>query len=126
MSARAYHGAALAAYIALIVLTLAWEGWLAPAAQFPPGFWLTLKSLPLLLPLFGLLAGRPRAFAWAVLLILVFMIEALVLVVARRQLGLDWRSPLPYAWLELVLTIVFFAAAIGFLRTHRTRAPDSA
>ena len=119
MSARAWHGVALGTYITLIALTLAWEGWLAPATQFPPGFWLTIKALPLLLPLFGLLAGRPRAFAWAVLLVLFFMIEALVLVVARRHLGLDWHSPLLYAWLELMLTTAFFVAAVSFLRARR-------
>ena len=120
MSARTWHGVALGAYIALIVLTLAWEGWLAPAPQAPPGLWLMLKALPLLLPLFGLLAGRARAFAWAVLLILFYMIEALVLVVARRDLGLGWNSPLPYAWIELVLTLTFFLAAIFFLRARRS------
>lgn len=119
MSAHAWHRLALGAYIALIMLTLAWEGWLAPVPQAPPGLWLMLKALPLLLPLFGLLAGRPRAFAWAVLLILFYLIEALVLVVARRDFGLDWRSPLPYAWLELLLTFTFFLAAIFFLRARR-------
>lgn len=119
MHARAWHGIALCAYIALIMLTLAWEGWLAPVPNAPPGLWLMLKALPLLAPLFGLLAGRPRAFAWAVLLILFYMIEALVLVVARRGFGLDWHSPLPYAWLELMLTTTFFVAAIFFLRARR-------
>lgn len=122
MTARSFHVLALSAYIALIVLTLAWEGWLAPAPQAPPGLWLMLKALPLLLPLFGLLAGRPRAVAWAVLLILFYMIEALVLVVARRHLGLHWHSPLTYAWMELVLTLAFFLAAIFYLRTRRAAA----
>lgn len=119
MSARAWHRLALGTYIALIMLTLAWEGWLAPAPDAPPGLWLILKAPPLLVPLLGLLAGKPRAFAWAVLLVLFYMIEALVLVVARRYFGIEWHSPLPYAWLELLLTLTFFLAAIFFLRTRR-------
>ena len=42
--------------IALILVCLAWEGWLAPLK--PEGSMLILKALPLLLPLFGILKGH--------------------------------------------------------------------
>ena len=42
--------------IALIMVCLAWEGWLAPLR--PGGSWLILKAVPLLLPLHGIIHGR--------------------------------------------------------------------
>lgn len=116
------HIVAVAAYIGLIVLTLLWEGWLAPAPQLPPGFWLMIKALPLLLPLFGLLHGKTFTFGWAAMLVLVYMLEALVLVVSHRREAWDWHAVLPYAWAELALTLVFFVSAMMFIR-RRARAP---
>lgn len=118
MTARsaALHATALSAYIGLIILTLLWEGWLAPAPQLPPGFWLVVKALPLLLPLFGLLHGKTYTFGWASMLILVYMLEALVLVVSHRREAFAWHQVFPYALLELLLTLVFFLSAMAFIR----------
>jgi uncharacterized membrane protein len=52
LSARcAAWAAACACLIALILLCMAWELFLAPVR--PGGSWLVLKALPLLVPLFG-------------------------------------------------------------------------
>src|SRR4030065_146280 len=56
--------AALVSYLLLILLTLLWEGWLAPAPKGPPGFWLTGKALLLLLPPLGMLRDEPRGYLW--------------------------------------------------------------
>lgn len=101
--------AALALYLALIALTLTWEGWLAPKA--PLGLWLAVKALPLLLPLFGLLRGRARAYVWASLLVLLYLTEGLVLAYTERSAGLDLRSPWVYALLETALSIGFIVSA---------------
>ena len=45
---------AVGSLLGLIVLSLAWELWLAPLR--PGGTWLALKALPLCLPLAGLFA----------------------------------------------------------------------
>jgi uncharacterized membrane protein len=100
---------ALASWLALIVLTVLWEGWLAPKA--PPGFWLAVKALPLLLPLFGLLRGRARAYLWASLLALLYLTEGLVLAWSERTGGLRLDSPWPYALLETVLSALFVVTA---------------
>lgn len=104
------------AYVTLIVLSLAWEGWLAPAKSVPPGFWLTLKTLPLLLPLLGLLHGRPYTHAWASMLVLPYFIEGVVLTYQFRADAFALHATLPYALLEALLCTVFIIAATFYAR----------
>lgn len=124
MGANAWRRVAVAAYVGLIVLTLAWEGWLAPAPQAPPGLWLTLKSIPLLFPLFGLLHGKRYTFAWASMLVLAYFAEGIALAVARRT-AWTLNSPAPYALLEALLSLIFFVAAILFIRRSTALQRDS-
>lgn len=121
MSRGCLQPLALGAYLGLIALTLAWEGWLAPAPKFPPGFWLTLKALPLLFPLFGLLHGKAYTYAWASLLILVYFIEGVVLSVTHRYEPWALHSTLPYAALETLLCVVFFFSALLYARAASRR-----
>lgn len=107
---------AVAAYLALIVLTLLWEGWLAPARYAPPGVWLTLKALPLLLPLWSLLRGRPTAFVWASLMLLLYFIEGIVLAFQYRHEAWSLHATLPYALLEIVLCTIFFVSGAYYSR----------
>ncbi len=100
--------AASASLIALIVLCLLWEGWLAPLR--PGGSLLVLKAVPLLLPLFGVLRGRRYTYQWACMFILLYFTEGSVR--AWSDGGLSGQLAL----LEVVLTLVFFGAAILFAR----------
>lgn len=113
---RALGHIALLSYLGLIALTLAWEGWLAPAGYAPPGFWLTIKSVPLLLPLFGLLRERPRAYVVACLLLLLYFIEGVVLTYQHRGAGLALNTPLPYALTETLMCMVFLITAVWYVR----------
>ena len=123
---RLYYVAS-GSYVALIILSLAWEGWLAPARGVPPGFWLTLKALPLLLPLFGLLHGRPYTYAWASMLLLPYFIEGVVLTYQFRAAGIALHSTLPYALLEILLCAGFIISASFYarLRGLELRTPAS-
>lgn len=114
---------ALAGYLALLALTVLWEGWLAPVPNSPPGFWLAVKSIPLLLPLFGLLHGKPRSYAWASLLLLPYLTEGLVLLWTERTLGFARGSALPWALLETLLSLTFIVAAALYIR-GRTAATE--
>jgi uncharacterized membrane protein len=114
---------ALASYLALLVLSVLWEGWLAPVPNSPPGFWLTVKSVPLLLPLFGLLHGKPRSYAWASLLLLLYLTEGLVLLWTERTLGFARGSALPWALLETLLTLTFIVAAALYIRGRAASNP---
>ena len=116
---RLRHGA-LASYLLLIVLVLLWEGWLAPAPGAPPGFWLTVKSLPLLLPLFGLLRDKPRSYLWASLLVMLYFMEGVMLIYLHRASEFTPRNILPYALLETLLTLAFIASASFYVRTRNT------
>src|SRR6195256_6986259 len=65
---------AVASVLALIVLGLAWELWLAPTGRGT----LALKVLPLALPLAGLLKYRMYTYRWLSLLVWVYFTEGVV------------------------------------------------
>jgi uncharacterized membrane protein len=101
------------AWIALLVLCVAWELWLAPIR--PGGSWLVLKALPLLLPLRGVWRGNVQSMQWALLLVLAYLMEGAV-----RAF-----EPAPYnvmAWIELVLVSAFFVGAIVYVRPFKRAA----
>ncbi|MBU3657597.1 MAG: DUF2069 domain-containing protein [Rhodocyclaceae bacterium] len=102
---------AVASCIGLIVLSLAWERWLAPLR--PGGSWLMLKAFPLLLPLPGLLKGRRYAYQWSSLLILIYLCEGLV----RATSDTGFSQTL--AWLETLLATVFFISVLAFCYATR-------
>lgn len=97
--------------IALILLCLAWEGWLAPLR--PSGSLLILKAVPLLLPLMGILRGRIYTYQWASMFILLYFTEG----AARAWADAGLTSKL--ALLEVMLTLLFFASAILYVRVAR-------
>jgi uncharacterized membrane protein len=115
MAARTQYlqRAALACYVLLIFLTLLWEGWLAPAPKAPPGFWLALKGILLLLPLFGMLRNKLRSYLLASLLVMLYFMEGTMLLYLHRMEDFALHSVLPYALLETLLTLGFIASA-GF------------
>lgn len=98
----------------LIVLCLAWELWLAPLR--PGGSWLALKALPLALALSGVFSGNRYTYQWASMLILAYFAEGTVR--AWAELGLSRTL----AAAEIVLALVFFAAAVSFARLTRAGA----
>jgi uncharacterized membrane protein len=105
---KALQTIASASLIALIFLCLAWELWLAPIR--PGGSLLVLKTLPLLLPLMGILKGRRYTYQWAPMLVLAYFTEG----VARA-----WSDTGLSAWLaggEVALSVVFFLAAIFYAK----------
>jgi uncharacterized membrane protein len=94
--------------IALIFLCLAWELWLAPLR--PGGSGLVLKTLPLLLPLMGILKGRRYTYQWAPMLMLAYFTEGVVRAWSDRGLSAQ------LAVAEIVLSGVFFFAAIYYAK----------
>jgi uncharacterized membrane protein len=101
---------AQAAWVGLILWCLAWEWLLAPLR--PGGSWLVLKLLPLVFTLRGVLRGEPDALQWSLLIVLLYLAEATVRLF----------EPAPVRWMaavELALVLVFFVAAIVFLRPFK-------
>jgi uncharacterized membrane protein len=106
--------AAGASLVALIVLCLAWELWLAPLR--PGGSLLALKALPLALPLGGILGGRRYTYQWSGMLILAYFAEGVMRAWSERGLSQT------LAFTEIALSLVFFAAALSYARRTRGAA----
>ena len=97
-----------------MVLCLAWELLLAPLR--PGGSYLALKAAPLGIPLFGILFGRRYTYQWSSMFVLAYFTEGVVRAWSER--GLSQRL----AFLEIALSLVFFAAAVGYARLSRPTA----
>lgn len=104
--------AAAASLVALAVLCLAWELWLAPLR--PGGSWLALKVLPLLWIVPGILRGNVYTYRVSTMLILAYFSEGTV----RAWTETELSGSLALA--EIALSVLFFAAAIGYVRAMRT------
>ena len=110
-TARVAWNAAIASLVALIFLCLAWELWLAPIR--PGGSFLALKTLPLLVPLFGVLRGSRYTFQWSSMFILLYFTEGIV-----RGWG-DTGASQQLALAETALSLAFFAAVVTYSRLTR-------
>jgi uncharacterized membrane protein len=113
-TARILHVAAAASLVALIILCLAWELWLAPLR--PGGSWLALKVLPLLAPFYGVLKGRLYTFRWAMMMVLAYFIEGTVRAWSERG------TSATLAIVEILLSLTFYATAICYVRMIRKPA----
>lgn len=105
---RATRSVAVGSLLALIVLGLAWELWLAPTGQRS---W-ALKVLPLALPLAGLLKQRMYTYRWVSLLVWLYFTEGVVRATSGRG---------PEVWLaatQVLLCVLLFAACAAHVR-HR-------
>ena len=111
---RAARLVASASLIALIFLCVAWELWLAPVRS--GGSTLVLKALPLLAPLFGVLRGRRYTYQWSSMLIFAYFTEGVVRAWSERG------ASQVLAFAEIVLSLVFFTAAVCYARA--TRSPS--
>jgi uncharacterized membrane protein len=111
---RALYLGASTSLVALILLCVFWELFLAPLR--PGGSWLVLKALPLLLPLRGVLAGRRYTYQWASMLILLYFTEGTVRAFSDPGPGRALAAA------EIVLATTFFVCAIFFAR-ESGRAP---
>ncbi|MHA7601467.1 DUF2069 domain-containing protein [Alicycliphilus sp. T452] len=108
---------AVGSLLGLIVLSLAWELWLAPLR--PGGSWLALKALPLAVPLAGLLKRRMYTYRWVSLLVWLYFTEGVVRA---------WSDPAPGNWLagaEIALCLLLFTACALHVRL-RLRAAKAA
>jgi uncharacterized membrane protein len=109
---------AVGSLLALIVLGLAWELWLAPLR--PGGSWLALKVLPLTLPLAGLLKNRMYTYRWLSLLVWIYFTEGAVR--ATTDAGLS----AVLAGLQVLLCVALFVACSMHVRLRLRAAGKDA
>ncbi|SCK14072.1 DUF2069 domain-containing protein [Vogesella sp. LIG4] len=111
---RPFHWGAIASLIALILLCLAWELWLAPLHA--GGSWLVLKAALLLLPLMGVLRERIYTYQWSSMFILAYFAEGTMR--AWGEHGLGQRLALA----EVMLTVSYFTCVLLYIRARRLAA----
>ncbi|MDC1311985.1 DUF2069 domain-containing protein [Burkholderiales bacterium] len=99
--------------IVLSLWSLAWEGYIAPLN--PEGSWLILKSVPIILPLIGILRNTLRAYQYAVLLVFPYFIEGVVRSYAEQ--GLYQLMAVG----ELGISLLLFVLLLISVRTIRTK-----
>jgi uncharacterized membrane protein len=102
-----YALGATLALVALIVLAVAWEGWLAPLR--PGGSAFVLKALPLACAVPGVRRRSLYTLQWASMLVLLYLAEGTVR--GMTDGGMSARL----GWIEAVLAIVFLACALAYV-----------
>lgn len=105
---RRTRALAVAATVALIVVGLAWELWLAPTGRGT----LAIKVLPLLVPLPGLLRLRLYTYRWLSLAVWLYAAEGAV------RAASDRGASASLAAVELALALVLFAACCVHVRAR--------
>ena len=105
---------AVGSLVALVVLSVAWELYLAPIK--PGGSLLALKALPLCVPLAGLLKNRMYTYRWVSLLVWIYFTEGVVRAYSDRA------PSSYYALLEVFLCLTLFAACALHVRMRLRNA----
>ena len=98
----------LSGYFALLVLLIAWHGFIFPAAKQP---WLILGFIiaPLLFPFKGLLNEKPYTYAWTSFVILLYFIHGIVEAWANE-------TERVFAIIEIYLSVQVYIGAIYYAR----------
>lgn len=99
----------LTGHLGTLVLLTAWYSWLAPSTHFPVALVLLVLVLPLLLPLRGLLHGRPYTFSWSCFLALLYFSHGVI----EAYSSVDVRH---LALAEIALASLWFISAIAYVR----------
>jgi uncharacterized membrane protein len=116
MSPAVWHRFSIASLLLLFSNALAWEATLSALAG--RGTWLTLKALPLLLPLRGVLAGRRYTLQWLTLLVWLYFIEGVMRAFSESGLA---RT---FGLVQVVLALACFTSATGYVRATRLGATE--
>ena len=100
------RAASIACTLALVLLALAWELWLAPTGQRT----LALKALPLALALPGLVRHRLYTYRWLSLLLWLYVLEGLL------RSTTDGGISMVLAIFEVALALGLFTATTLYIR----------
>ena len=103
---------AVASLAGLILLCLAWELWLARTGSGT----LALKTVPLVLPLPGLLRNRMYTYRWTSLLVWLYFTEGIVRAASERGTGAL------LAGIEAALSLLLFSVCAAHVRWRLKRA----
>lgn len=113
-----YANGAVISLIAIILLGVAIEMWLAPL--HPGGSWLALKVVPLLFSLRGVIKRDNYTMQWSSMLILLYFTEGIV-----RGTSDTVTLSAQLAWLQVALCLIFFYCTLSYLRPLKKIAKKS-
>lgn len=112
-----YQLLAVAAFVDLFILCVAWEWFISPLR--PGGSWLILKGIPLLFAIPGIWKGKVYTMQWASMLILLYVTEGLVRI-------LESGANFWLALLETVLATTAFVCLLIYLKPIKKEAKSLA
>jgi uncharacterized membrane protein len=112
-----YQLLAVAAFVDLFILCVAWEWFVSPLR--PGGSWLILKGIPLLFAIPGLWKGKVYTMQWASMLILLYATEGLVRI-------LESGANFWLALLETLLATIAFVCLLIYLKPIKKAAKSLA
>ncbi len=112
-----YQLLAVAAFVDLFILCVAWEWFISPLRL--GGSWLILKGIPLLFAIPGMWKGKVYTMQWASMLILLYVTEGLVRI-------LETGSNFWLALLETALATIGFICLLIYLRPIKKEAKSLA
>jgi uncharacterized membrane protein len=112
-----YQLLAVAAFVDLFILCVAWEWFISPLR--PGGSWLILKGIPLLFAIPGIWKGKVYTMQWASMLILLYVTEGLVRI-------LESGTNFWLALLETVLATTAFVCLLIYLKPIKKEAKSLA
>ncbi len=110
------HFIALAGFFGLFILLMLWNTLLAPSTLFPVALVLLMAITPLLLPMRGLLAGKPKSCAWAAYISMIYFVHGCI----ETYSNPDERY---YAALEVTFSLMLFLGAVGYIRWGNKTPP---
>ena len=112
-----YQLFAVAAFVDLFILCVAWEWFISPLR--PGGSWLILKGIPLIFAIPGVWKGKVYTMQWASMLILLYVTEGLVRI-------LETGANFWLALLETALATIGFICLLIYLRPIKKEAKSLA
>ena len=112
-----YQLLAVAAFVDLFILCVAWEWFISPLR--PGGSWLILKGIPLLFAIPGMWKGKVYTMQWASMLILLYVTEGLVRI-------LETGANFWLALLETAFATIGFICLLVYLRPIKIEAKSLA
>lgn len=109
-SSRLYYGLTLFGYFTVMLIILAWYGWLAPPKAVSPAWAITLLVLPLFTALRGLLHINRRTIAWSLFLSFLYF---------SHGVTEAWSVPAarPWALIEVFASLCWLIGGILYLRS---------
>lgn len=110
--ASALHALALTGFCGLLGTILLWHAWLKPPSKYPVALFLIVLLAPLLIPMRGMLHGRPYTHAWASMLSLFYFCLGVMHA---------WSEPAArgYGLSLTAFSLMFFCGSIFYVRYSR-------